>query len=198
MPYALFQRRSFVCITALSLLMAYAIPGSLGASPPDSPYPFPSRPSEKADAAPPFRVTGTVIAPPEKFVHLLVLDKKGNEEGTMRVREGEVVNGYLIKQIDNHRVYFEREGKTFRIDVGNDKPAVEDPAPRLKKTPDQQPVQQKERKATFIPPPDNIEEIKKQTDAFIEKLKEHPEFNKRLEEKKRQPREQQEHAAPVN
>lgn len=198
MPYALFQRRSFVCITALSLLMAYAIPGSLGASPPDSPYPSPIRPSEKADAAPPFRVTGTVIAPPERFVHLLVLDEKGNEEGTLRVREGEAVKGYLVKQIDNHRVYFEREGKTVRIDVGNDRPAIEEPTPRLNKAPNQQPAQQKERKATFIPPPDNIEEIKKQTDAFVEKLKDHPEFKKRLEEKKRQIREQQERPAPVN
>jgi type II secretory pathway component PulC len=198
MHHAQSKGRVCECITALSLLIALAAPGSADASPPDSPSPSPSSPLDKAAVAPPFRVTGTVIAPPERFVHLLVVDEKGNEEGTMRVREKETVKGYLIKQIDNHRVYFEREGKTFRIDVGNDKPAVEEHTPGFTKTPEQQPVQQKKRKATFIPPPDNIEEIKKQTDAFIEKLKEHPEFKKRLEEKKQQLREQGKQAAPVD
>jgi hypothetical protein len=49
--------------------------------------------------------------------------------------------------------------------------------------------QKKEKPANFIPPPDDIEDIKKQTETFVERLKESPEFQKGLEEMSRRLRE---------
>ncbi len=137
----------------------------------------------------PFRVTGTVIAPREKFVHLIVFDEQGREEGTIRVREGEAIKGYVVKQIKDRGVYFEKDGQELRIDIGNPGTVSDEKRPRSVSS--QAPPL--EMKGKLIPPPDNIEEIKKEADIFFKKLEEHPAFKKRLE-KKHQLREQQETA----
>lgn len=143
----------------------------------------------------PFRVTGTVLAPREKFVHLLVLDEKGKEEGTVRVREGESIKGYRVTQIENQYASFEKDGQTVRIAVGNDRLVSEEkkPRPRTSQAPPM------EMKGRIVPPPENVEEVRKEAERFFEKLREHPEFKKRLlEEKKRQLGEQQEKVSPID
>jgi type II secretory pathway component PulC len=141
----------------------------------------------------PFRVTGTVLAPREKFVHLIVFDEQGKEEGTIRVREGEKIKGYVVKQIEDHRVCFEKDGQELRIDIGNPGAVSDEKRPRSVSS--QAPPL--EMKGKIVPPPDNIEELKKEAENFFKKLEEHPEFKRRLEEKKRQIRERQEGAAPA-
>jgi len=138
---------------------------------------------------PPFRITGTLLSPETKIVHLVILDTARQPQGApISAKEGETVAAYLVKRIDNHRVYFEREGQLFLMHVGGDQ-IVQDDAPAP------EPVKQKERTANFIPPPENIEEIRKDTAIFIEKLKEQPDFKRALEERKLQ-RQQQTQTAP--
>lgn len=143
-----------------------------------------STPPEQRAAVPPppFFIKGTVISPESRLAHVAVLDDGQREKQSYQVREGEMLEGYRLARIDNHRVYFERDGVVFLLPVGASKPATEPPVPadarRL--------VPQKERTGEFVPPPANIEEIRRETDSFVERLRQNPEFRKTLEQKQRE------------
>jgi hypothetical protein len=138
---------------------------------------------EKPLAAPPFRVAGTVIAASGRLAQLVPLDAARRPAGgPVQAREGETVLGYRIAHIDNHRVYFEKDGHHFRLDVGADESAAADAAP----LPPTTEVTSKERPARFVPPPANIEEVRANTEAFVERLQQNPDFRRRLDEKRRE------------
>lgn len=139
---------------------------------------------------PPFRISATLISPQQRVVHLQLLDTVRKPYGpSITAIEGETVEGYLVERIDNHRVYFKRDGLWFRIDVGADR-IVQDEIPPPAT------VKQKERAMNFVPPPENIEEIRKEAAIFIEKLKEQPDFKRALEARRRQHLEQQAGTTP--
>ena len=125
-------------------------------------------------------VAGTLISPPTRIALIVILDEQGKATGERKLHEGEDVNGYRIAKIHQDMVYFERDGRTFRIRVGNNRLPI--PTTISIVTPYEG---KKEKPANFIPPPDDIEDVKKQTEAFVERLKESPEFQKGLEEMRR-------------
>ena len=127
---------------------------------------------EKDDAGvalqhPPFLISGTVIAPATKIALIVILDEQGRALQALRLHEGETVNGYQVAQIREEHVLFERDGHTFLVRVGNDRQgrATDVVVPVARK---------REIAGEFVPPPNNIEEIKKQTDLVIERLKGNP------------------------
>jgi type II secretory pathway component PulC len=136
---------------------------------------------------PPLLVAGTLISPPTRIALIVILDEQGKAMGERKLHEGEDVNGYRIAKIHRDMVYFERDGRTFPIRVGNNRhpgpTTINVVTPYERKT---------EKPATFIPPPDDIEDVKKQTETFMERLKERPEFQKGLEEMRRRLRERSE------
>ncbi len=140
-------------------------------------------------APPPFFIKGTVLSPGSRLAHVAVLDDAQREKLVHQVREGETLEGYRLAQIENHRVYFEREGVVFFLPVGGSKSAAEPPMPAEARL---LVPQQKERTAVFVPPPDNIGEIRQDLDSFVERLRQDPGLRKRLEQKKRERLEQQE------
>ncbi len=139
---------------------------------------------------PPFFIKGTVLSPESRLAHVAVLDDAQREKQSYQVREGETLEGYRLARIDNHRVYFERDGVVFLLPVGGSLAAAEPPVPADA----QRLVPQKERTGEFVPPPANIEEIRRETDSFVERLRQNPEFRKTLEQKTRERQEQQEAA----
>lgn len=136
---------------------------------------------------PPFFIKGTVLSPDSRLAHVAVLDDAQRERQVHQVREGETLEGYRLARIDNHRVYFERDGVVFLLPVGGSKPTTEPPMPADA----QRLVPQKERTGEFVPPPANIEEIRRETDSFVEQLRQNPEFRKALEQKQRELQERQ-------
>ncbi len=136
---------------------------------------------------PPFLVKGTVLSPSSRLAHVAVLDDARRERQVHQVREGETLEGYRLAQIENHRIYFERQGVVFFLPVGGSKSAAEPPMPADA----QRLVPRKERTAEFVPPPANIGEIRQDLDSFVERLRQDPEFRKRLEQKKRERLERQ-------
>ena len=143
--------------------------------------------AEEAPQAPPFLVSGTVISPPSKLATVVILDEQGKAMGELMLHEGEAVNGYRIAKIQQDTVFFERDGQTFPIRVGNDRQPI--PTAIHVVTPYER---KKEKPAHFIPPPDNIGDIRKQTETLMERLKENPEFQKGLEEVTRRVRKRSE------
>ena len=138
---------------------------------------------------PPFRISATLLSASQRSAHLQLLDAARKPYGALiAANEGETVEGYRVERIDNHRVYFKRDGHWFRLDVGADRIEQADAPPPVA-------AHQKERAGKFIPPPENIEEIRKDAAVFIEKLKEQPDFNRALEERKLQ-RQQQSQSTP--
>ena len=137
--------------------------------------------------APPLLVTGTVISPPTKIALIVILDEQGKALSEIKLHEGEAVEGYRITKIQQDTVFFERDGQTFPIRVGNNRRPV--PTTIEVVTPYER---KKEKPANFIPPPDDIEDVKKQTETFMERLKENPEFQKGLEDMRRRLRERSE------
>ncbi len=137
--------------------------------------------------APLLLVTGTVIAPPTKIALIVTLDDQGKATGERKLHEGEDINGYRIAKIQQDTVYFERDGQTFPIRVGNNRSPL--PTAIEIVTPYQR---QKDKPANFVPPPENIEDVKRQTETFMERLKESPEFQKGLDEMRRRLRERSE------
>ena len=125
---------------------------------------------------PPLRVVGTVISPQKKAALIVILDERGKERSSLKVNEGETVEGYRIVKIYMDQVSFERGGQTFLVTVWNERP----PIPRI--VPDLPYEGTKERSAEFVTPPSNVEEIKKGTEVFFEQLGQNPEFQKKLEE----------------
>jgi len=190
-----------ICNRDTGMLVVLLIGAALGAvwyhglvpdlSPPPEASGVTSAPGAATVPPPPFRITGTLLSPETKIVQLVILDAARQPQGApISAQEGETVAAYLVQRIDNHRVTFEREGQLFLMHVGGDRVVQDDtpPAPAA-------PVKQKERTANFIPPPANIEEIRKDTAIYIEKLKEQPDFKRALEERKLQ-RQQQTQTAP--
>jgi type II secretory pathway component PulC len=135
---------------------------------------------EQHSPSPPFRVSGTVISLPTKIALVVVLDAQGKSTSEFKLHEGDTVEGYRIANIHHDQVFFERNGQTFQIRVGHERHAA---PPQIAPVIPYQ--RKKERPATFVDPPDNIEEVRKQTETFMQQLKEHPEFQKGLEELKR-------------
>jgi hypothetical protein len=81
------------------------------------------------------------------------------------------------------RVVFERDGRTFFVRVGaerQDAPALGAPPPYARKHP---------APPAVVAPPANLEEIRRQSRAFIERLKANPQFHTGLEETVRRARE---------
>jgi len=137
--------------------------------------------------APPLLVAGTLISPPTRIALIVILDEQGKATGERKLHEGEDVNGYRIARIHQDMVYFERDGRTFPIRVGNNRQPV--PTTINVVTPYER---KKDKPANLVPPPDDIEDIKKQTETFVERLRESPEFQKGLEEMRRRLRERSE------
>jgi hypothetical protein len=137
--------------------------------------------------APPLLVAGTLISPPTRIALIVTLDEQGKATGERKLHEGEDVNGYRIAKIRQDMVYFEKDGRTFPIRVGNNRQPV--PTTINIVTPYER---KKEKPTNFIPPPDDIEDLKKQTETFMERLKGSPEFQKGLEEMRRRLRERSE------
>jgi type II secretory pathway component PulC len=129
---------------------------------------------------PPFYIKGTVLSPDSRLAHVAVLDDAQNEKQSYQVREGETLEGYRLARVENHRVYFERDGVVFLLLVGGSKPETEPPPPADA----QRLVPQKERTGEFVPPPANIEEIRRETDSFVERLRQNPELQKSRERRK--------------
>lgn len=163
-------------------------PSALAPIPPPVPMELPA-----AVPPPPFFIKGTVISPQSRLAHVAVLDDTRREKQTFEVREGESLEGYRLARIENHRVYFERDGAMFLLPVGGSTPVSEPPPPAdARRT-----VPEKERSGEFVPPPANIEEIRRETESFVERLRQDPEFQKNLGQKKRELAERQEREGRV-
>jgi type II secretory pathway component PulC len=133
--------------------------------------------------APPFLVVGTVLSPDTKVVAITILDEQGKSTRALKLHEGDSVEGYRVARIEMDQVLFERDGRTFPIRVGNDRQPAQRIAPAI-------PYERKKPvRAEFVAPPDNIEEIRKQTDEFVQRLKENPEFQKGMDQLRRAVRE---------
>src|SRR6185436_470858 len=100
---------------------------------------------------PPLLVSGTLISPPTRIAVIVILDEQGQATGERKLHEGEEVNGYRIAKIHQDMVYFERDGRTFPIRVGN--LPQSSPTTINIVTPYER---KKDKPANFIPPPDDI------------------------------------------
>ena len=101
----------------------------------------------------------------------------------MLAGEGAVVAEYRVVSIHPGRVVFERDGLTFFVRVGaerQDAPAQGAPPPHARK---------RTAPPAVVAQPANLEEIKRQSRAFIERLKANPQFRNGLEETVRRARE---------
>lgn len=183
----------------IGVLLALLVVTALGAAwyhglTPELPPPVASVISNVTDATatpppPPFRISATLLSATQRTAHVQRLDAARKAYGAqIAANEGETVDGYRVERIDNHRVHFTRDGHWFRLDVGADRSEPVDTPPPVA-------GHQKERTGKFIPPPENIEAIRKDTAVYIEKLKEQPEFKRALEERKLQ-RQQQSQSTP--
>jgi hypothetical protein len=131
----------------------------------------------------PFAVAGTMTAPPTKLAVISMIGPEGRAGAQVLAGEGAVVAEYRVVSIHPGRVVFERDGLTFSVRVGaerQDAPAQGAPPPyaRTRTAP-----------VTVVAPPANLEEIKRQSRAFIEQLKANPQFHNGLEETVRRARE---------
>ena len=136
--------------------------------------------------APPFLVSGTIISPPARIAVIVILDEQGKPVDERKIHEGDTVKGYRVATIDVDRVVFERDGQASPIRVKNEQQGARVIAPVS-------PYERKrERPVNVVPPPDNIEDVKKQTETFLQQLRESPEFQKGIEQVKRRLRERSE------
>jgi type II secretory pathway component PulC len=120
-------------------------------------------------------VSGTIISPSARIALVVTLDGQGRRTDERRVHEGETVDGYRVARIRDDQVVFERDGKPFLIRVGNNR----QPALTIDVA---VPYQQKsEISGRFVPPPDDLETLKKQAHAISERLRQSPAFQKGLE-----------------
>jgi hypothetical protein len=136
----------------------------------------------------PFAVVGTMTAPPTKFA---VISMTGLQ-GQVLAKEGAVVAQYRVVSIHADRVVFESEGHTFFVRVGTEHEVTATPTPT---TPS---VRRRTAPLTVVAPPANSEEIRRQTGAFVERLKANPEFQKGLDERLRRIRERDGASQPPN
>ena len=137
----------------------------------------------EGSASLPFAVTGTMIAPPTKLAIISMTGSAGQAGAQMLASEGAVVAAYRVVSIHSDRVVFERDGHTFLVRVGAEaRDALTSPPGTTSGRKGSAPLR-------VVAPPANIEEIRQQTGAFIERLKANPEFQNGLDERMRRVRE---------
>jgi hypothetical protein len=90
---------------------------------------------------------------------------------------------YRVVSIHSDRVVFARDGHTFFVRVGTERQV----APTLGAAP--QYARKRAAPLTVVAPPANIDEIRQQIGALVERLKANPEFQKGLDERLRRVRE---------
>ena len=137
----------------------------------------------------PFAVAGTMTAPPANVAVISMIGREGKAGSQMLVSEGAVVATYRVVRIHADRVVFEREGHTFFVRIGAERQDALTPTPT---TPY---VRKGSAPMRVVAPPANIEEIRQQTGAFVERLKANPEFQKRVDTMLRRVREREGGAA---
>jgi type II secretory pathway component PulC len=133
-----------------------------------------SQVNAESPAGLPFVVAGTMTAPPTKFAVISMIGPEGKAGAQMLASEGAAVAAYRVVSIHPDRVVFEREGRTFFVRVGTER------QDELTPTPTTPYVRKRSAPLTVVAPPANIEEIRQQTGAFLERLKANPEFQKRV------------------
>ena len=133
----------------------------------------------------PFAVAGTMTAPPTKFAVISMIRPEGKAGAQMLASEGAVVAAYRVVSIHPDRVVFERDGHTFFVRVGAERQDALTPTPT---TPY---VRKRTAPLRVVAPPANIEEIKQQTGAFVERLKANPEFQNGVDAMLRRVRERE-------
>jgi hypothetical protein len=131
----------------------------------------------------PFAVAGTMTAPPTKLAVISMIGPEGRAGAQMLAGEGAVVAEYRVVSIHPDRVVFERDGLTFFVRVGAER---QDASAQVAL-----PLHARKRTAppAVAAPPSNLEEIRRQSRAFIERLKANPQFRNGLEETVRRARE---------
>jgi type II secretory pathway component PulC len=134
----------------------------------------------------PFLVTGTMTAPPTKFAVISMIGREGKGGAQMLASEGAVVAAYRVVSIHPDRVVFERDGIAFLVLVGAER---QDSLNAQWST--TQYVRRREAPLRVVAPPANIEEIRQQTGAFVERLKANPQFQKSVETMLRRVRERE-------
>ena len=128
-----------------------------------------------------------MTAPPTKFAVISMIGPEGKAGAQMLASEGAVVAAYRVVSVHPDRVVFEREGRTFFVRVGTERRDELTPTPYVRKGSDP---------LTVVAPPANIDEIRQQTGAFIERLKANPEFQNRVDAMLRRVREREGVAQP--
>ena len=123
----------------------------------------------------PFAVAGTMTAPPTKFAVISMIGPEGKAGAQVLASEGAVVAAYRVVSIHADRVVFEREGHAFFVRVGTERQDA------LTQTPTTPYVRKRSAPLRVVAPPANIEEIRQQTGALIERLKANPEFQSALD-----------------
>ena len=103
----------------------------------------------------------------------------------MLASEGAVVATYRVVRTHGDRVVFEREGHTFFVRVGAERQDALTPTPT---TPY---VRKGSAPIRVVAPPANIEEIRQQAGAFVERLKANPAFQERVDTMLRRVRERE-------
>jgi type II secretory pathway component PulC len=135
----------------------------------------------------PFVVAGTMTAPPTKFAVISMTGPEGKAGAQMLASEGAVVAAYRVVSIQPDRVVFERDGHLFFVRVGTERQDALTPTPT---TPY---VRQRTAPVRVVAPPANIEEIRQQTFALLERLKANPEFQNGVDAMLRRVRERAKH-----
>jgi type II secretory pathway component PulC len=133
----------------------------------------------------PFAVAGTMTAAPTKFAVISMIGREGKAGSQMLASEGAVVATYRVASIHADRVVFEREGHTFVLRVGAERQDALTPTPTAPY------VRKGSAPMRVVAPPANIEEIRQQTGAFVERLEANPEFQKRVDTMLRRVRERE-------
>ena len=113
----------------------------------------------------PLIVAGTMTAPPAKLAVISMIGPEGRAGAQVLAGEGAVVAEYRVVSIHPGRVVFERDGLTFFVRVGaerQDAPARAAPPPQARR---------QTAPPAVVAPPANLEEIRRQSRALIERLK---------------------------
>jgi hypothetical protein len=77
---------------------------------------------------PSFRVAGIIVGPHTKLVQVIVPDASGRGGRALTLKEGAIVEGFLIKKIERRQIYVEKDGSEIRLGLGNPRPLQEPPA----------------------------------------------------------------------